>query len=166
MSCQRNFQQSNSSSYARPRLDNGYFVLPQSRTRQNAGDANYLVSDDANRLVHEDANHLVSDDANHLVREDANHLSADNDDRSANTPSSPRVVLSSDSEDDVGLDAEAEESDRDGPSAFNAVRDARVPSFNLLIEKQNQQTAPPKPSPSRASVVIPCDDSFKMIVSP
>jgi hypothetical protein len=38
--------------------------------------------------------------------------------------------------------------------------------FNLLIEKQNQQTAPPKPSPSRASVVIPCDESFKMIVSP
>ena len=38
--------------------------------------------------------------------------------------------------------------------------------FNLLIEKQDQQTAIPKPSPSRASVVIPCDESFKRIMSP
>jgi hypothetical protein len=38
--------------------------------------------------------------------------------------------------------------------------------FNLLIETQDQQIAPPKPSPSRASVVIPCDETFKRIMSP
>ena len=38
--------------------------------------------------------------------------------------------------------------------------------FNVLIEKQDLQIALPKPSPSKASAVISCNETFKRIMSP
>ena len=38
--------------------------------------------------------------------------------------------------------------------------------FNVLIEKQDLQIALPKPSPSKASAVISCNENFKRIMSP
>ena len=38
--------------------------------------------------------------------------------------------------------------------------------FNVLVEKQDLQIAVPKPSPSKASAVISCNENFKRIMSP
>jgi hypothetical protein len=38
--------------------------------------------------------------------------------------------------------------------------------FNVLIEKQDLQISVPKPSPSKASAVISCNENFKRIMSP
>jgi hypothetical protein len=38
--------------------------------------------------------------------------------------------------------------------------------FNVLIEKQDLQIALPKPSPSKGSAVISCNETFKRIMSP
>ena len=102
------------------------------------------VGDDHNHpIVGDDVNHPpVREDVNHLtVGDDVNHLNVGGD---VNHPVSPLVILSSDSEDDVVLDAEAEEPDRDGSSASNAAREARVPS----------SPAPQPPSPPEQGSVL------------
>lgn len=38
--------------------------------------------------------------------------------------------------------------------------------FNVLVEKQDLQIAVPKPSPSKSSAVISCNENFKRIMSP